>query len=105
MFDAHNLNLYKYTPVGDITVMALCVIMTLLVWQTYIYKNRNFRMIITILCSIFVASATDIMYEVFLSSDHIKPMPTYIFRAVHHIILTIVLVLYINYLHEPLWVP
>lgn len=105
MFDAHNLNLYKYTPVGDITVMALCIIMTLLVWQTYIYKNRNFRMIITILCSIFVASATDILYEVFLSSDHINPMPTYIFRAVHHIILTIVLVLYINYLHEPLWVP
>ena len=105
MFDTHSLNLSKYTPVGDITVMALCIIMGILVYQTYIHKNRNFRMILGILASIFVAAMTDIIYEVFLNSAEVRKLPIYFFRSTHHIILSAVLFLYISYLRGPLWIP
>ncbi|MBR2284542.1 MAG: EAL domain-containing protein [Ruminococcus sp.] len=95
-----------YSPVGDIIVIALCIIMLVLLWQTYVHKSQKFRQLLGMLGSIGAASLCDLMFEQLLVSNDPVPLSViYLFRLMHHILLTIVLYLYIQYLHEPLWIP
>lgn len=105
MFESTQISLNGYTPVGDIILISLCMIMTVLLWQTHINKNTKFRTIMTILATTWVASVTNVIYQMMLYSDNINPLAIYILRIVHHITLTIVPCLYIQYLHNPLWIP
>ncbi|MBQ8960779.1 MAG: EAL domain-containing protein [Ruminococcus sp.] len=105
MVDTHILNTARYTPVGDIIVMALCLIMVVLMLQTYIHRDRNYKTIVLILGGIVFSSMTNIFYESLLNAERISPLPVYCLRIAHHILLTVVLFLYIRYLHEPLWIP
>lgn len=105
MFESTQISLNGYTPVGDIIVIALCMIMTVLLWQTHINKNAKFRIIMAILATTWVASVTNIIYEIMLYSDNIKPVAIYILRTVHHLTLTLIPCLYMQYLHNPLWIP
>ncbi|MBQ3856818.1 MAG: EAL domain-containing protein [Ruminococcus sp.] len=105
MLDTHNLNMVSYSPVGDIIVMALCFIMAILMLQTYISNNRNYKTVVLILAGIVFSSVTNILYQSLIISETLAPVPIYIFRIAHHILLTAVLFLYIKYLHEPLWIP
>ena len=105
MFESTQIDLNGYTPVGDIIVISLCTVMAVLLWQTHINKNTKFRTIMTILVTTWIASVTNVIYEMLLYADHIKPIIIYILRIVHHLTLTFIPLLYIQYLHNPLWIP
>ena len=36
------LNAGKYTPVGDLTVVSICILMFIVLMQTYSHRKRNF---------------------------------------------------------------
>ncbi|MDE5771392.1 MAG: EAL domain-containing protein [Ruminococcus sp.] len=105
MYESTQINLNGYTPVGDITVIALCMIMAVLLWHTNINKNNKFRTIILILMTTWTASVTNIIYEMLMYSENIKPLLIYTFRIIHNITLTFIPCMYIQYLHNPLWIP
>ena len=106
MFKSTTLNLAQYTPVGDITVMALCIIMSILVRNSFISGNKQrFRILIVNLLFIFISSASNILFEIMLNSTVLRPAPIFIFRFVYCILLSLVMYLYMQYISEPLWVP
>lgn len=105
MYESTQIDLNGYTPVGDITVIALCMIMAVLLWQTHINKNTKFRSAMLILITTWVASVTNVIYEMLMYSDTVYPSTIYILRTVHHLTLTFIPCLYIQYLHNPLWIP
>lgn len=105
MYESTQLDLKGYTPVGDIIVIALCMIMAVLLWQTNINKNNRFRSVIIILITTWLASVTNVIYEMLMYSDKINPIPVYTFRVIHHVSLALVPCMYIQYLHNPLWIP
>ena len=106
MFKSTTLDLAQYTPVGDITVMSLCIIMSILVRNSFISGNKQrFRILIVNLLFIFISSASNILFEIMLNSTVLRPAPIFIFRFVYCILLSLVMYLYMQYISEPLWVP
>lgn len=95
----------SYTPVGDIIVVSLCMIMAVLIGQTNINRNRKFRSIIVIIMLMWVASASHIVYNMLIYSGSKAMIPICILRTVHNIMLSFVPCMYIQYLHTPLWIP
>lgn len=104
MQESTQLNLKGYTPVGDIIVLALCIIMIIMLWQTHINKNTKFRSIMTIVIISSIASISNIFYEIFMYSDIIHPFAIYTLRIIHNTTLLLIPYMYIQYLHNPLWI-
>lgn len=105
MFTASDLNLGLYSPVGDITVMALCIIMGVFIKQSYIgSEKKRFRIIMLIILFILISAMSNIGVQMLLAADVKRTLPIYIMRLLHHILMTSVIYLYIQYLREPLWV-
>ncbi|WP_303838514.1 EAL domain-containing protein [Ruminococcus flavefaciens] len=105
MFTASDLNLGLYSPVGDITVMALCIIMGVFIKQSYIgSEKKKFRIIMCILTFILISAMENVGIQMLLKASVIKPVPIYIMRLVHHVLMMSVIYLYIQYLRDPLWV-
>ena len=93
----------NYTPVGDVLVMAMCLIFVILIRTTYINRTRNFAYLKMMIVLVFVAAVSDIFYHD--SLNHIGNIPVilhYIPRAVFHLALFGNLVLYVMYMREPL---
>ena len=105
MFTASDLNLGLYSPVGDITVMALCIIMGVFIKQAYIgSEKKRFRIIMLILVFILISAMANVGVQMMLKADTVRPLPIYIMRLTHHVLMISVIYLYIQYLREPLWV-
>ena len=105
MFTASDLDLGLYSPVGDITVMALCIIMGVFIKQSYIGSDKKrFRIIMCIIIFILVSAMLNIGVQILLDADVKRPLPIYVMRLLHHILMISVMYLYIQYLREPLWV-
>lgn len=106
MFTVSDLNLGLYSPVGDITVLAFCAIMALFIKQSYIgSEKKRYRIIMLVIIFVFVASASNICFQMMLKAEVIRPLPIYILRLLNHVLLMAVVYLYMQYLREPLWVP
>lgn len=105
MFKYSFLTLAEYTPVGDITVIALCLIMSILLWQTYIRKTERFFRTIMIIIFTAASSISNILYEIALRSESPHIVQTFIFRYIHYILLLLILYMYVWYMHESLWLP
>ena len=105
MFDPSYINVYGYTPVGDIIVIALCLIMSVILLQTYFNSKKKIITTSIIVFAMFGAAVTKIIYEMLIYSREIHIMPIHFFRLLHHFILTLVLYMYVQYLHDPLWIP
>lgn len=105
MYESTQIDLTGYTPVGDIIVISFCMIMAILLWQTHINKNTKFRSIMLILLVTWIASVTNVVYEMLMYSKHVIPWLIYVTRTVHHVTLTFIPCMYIQYLHNPLWIP
>lgn len=97
----------KYTPVGDISVVALALILLLLLSQTYVSKAGNFRLLIGMLASMIVAALSEVQYELMISSGQTSggsKTAIYSLRILHNVALCVLMFLYICYLHDPLWI-
>ncbi len=52
-----------YSPVGDILVTAVCIVLLILMLFSYIKRNRAFKIFAAILCTLVLAAYTDIGYQ------------------------------------------
>ena len=103
MLDYSGIVSSDYTPVCDIIVMAMCMIMGILLHLTFLRKNTRFHTMLMILTIIWGASATNLIYEAMLYSAGRKLVPLCIMRALHHVILILVPYMYARYLYGLFW--
>ncbi len=99
---SHNMVFYdNYTPVGDLIVIAIVLVILVLIFTSYVKKTRNFKIFVVMLFFIFVASYSNIFYHVkFLSFVNINVHIIYILRFIYHFSLYADLLLYVVYVTE-----
>ena len=97
-------NPYIYTPVGDGSVLALCMLMFLLLVQTYIHRDWKFNMLIAMIITAMTAAASDIFYHMLLNDplDHLQLL--YSVRLLRHTTLAFLLYMNLSYLYVPFWI-
>ena len=104
MFAISNLNIGSYTPVGDIIALSLCIIMAILVKQTYIRKEKSrFFIIMHILAFMLIVASANIFMQTYIVKETVSPPFIYIMRMLHHVFLSMTVFLYIRYVQGSLW--
>lgn len=95
--------LERYTPVGDIIVLAGCFIFTILIRTAYIKKTRNFNILRDMIIMLALASVFHVFFHI--SLDHVGSIPViFIYAgliAVHFCVFSIMW-LFILYMREPI---
>ena len=97
------LNAGRYTPVGDLTVISICILMFIILMQTYSHRNRNFGLALETLVLCAGSALTNVIYQVNLIALPDNVIFFYLSRIVHHVILALVPFFYLLYLQIPLW--
>ena len=93
----------NYSPIGDIIVICICLIIVILIQTTYINRTRSFSLFGAMICCLFGASISDILYHVSLQLaliNKIKVLFVYTTRFSFHFILYSVLFLFVWYILE-----
>ena len=91
----------NYTPVGDIIVIAICMVMIVLVATSYVNKTKNFSLFLNMTIYLVSASMCDIIYHDWYA--HITDgnyIGVYVTRVIYHALLFSILLLYIVYIVE-----
>lgn len=97
------LNAGRYTPVGDLTVISICMLMFIILMQTYSHRNRNFGLALETLVLCAASALTNVIYQINLIALPDNVIFFYLSRIVHHVILALVPFFYLLYLQIPLW--
>lgn len=92
----------SYMPIGDITVMALCIVMIMLLTQTFVKKDISFRFTVFMLIMSFTSAVANLILQMLISVPVTSVVPVYITRLVHYIALCFVPFVYNIYLQHPL---
>ena len=94
-----------YSQVGDVTVMALCLVMFVLISQSFVSKDKRFRSMVAMLALTWVASGTDLLIFKIgaVPQEMIAPNHIYFLRVLHYASQTFTLLIHVQYLTEALW--
>lgn len=93
-----------YSPVGDMIVIFLCLLMFFLLRETFIRRSRTlhlFQLSIALLCISAFANTAFYYTVLHLDSDGLLIF----FRAIHHLSLLLLFTIYINYIRYLIAVP
>ena len=90
---------------ANIVTIALCITLGLILHMTHERKGSKLRILYIMLTTEFCSAVSKMLYQMELFSDHPALWKIYVFRSVHHILLTGVLLMYTLYLYDPLWIP
>ncbi|MBO7675940.1 MAG: hypothetical protein J6S49_00265, partial [Erysipelotrichaceae bacterium] len=92
------MNFDNYTISADLTVIAICVVMVILLTTSFVTNNRSFRIFLTIIGLLITASLVNIFYHVLLAGRNPDTYNLiYILRLTYHAILFDVLFLFTLY--------
>ena len=99
----HQIYFNNYYPMGDVMVIAICVIIFILIGFSYVRKSRSFLYFIFINVTILLAAAVNIIYHVKYITNITGDYTTvYILRILYHALLFSTLLLYVVYITEVL---
>ena len=99
----HQIYFNNYYPLGDVMVIAICVIIFILIGFSYVRKSRSFLYFIFINVTILLAAAVNIIYHVKYITNITGDYTTvYILRILYHALLFSTLLLYVVYITEVL---
>lgn len=99
----HQIYFNNYYPMGDVMVIAICVIIFILIGFSYVRKSRSFLYFIFINVTILLAAAVNIIYNVkFITNITGDYTTVYILRILYHALLFSTLLLYVVYITEVL---
>ena len=99
----HQIYFNNYYPMGDVMVIAICVIIFILIGFSYVRKSRSFLYFIFINVTILLAAFVNIIYHVKYITNITGDYTTvYILRILYHALLFSTLLLYVVYITEVL---
>ncbi|SEG25130.1 EAL domain, c-di-GMP-specific phosphodiesterase class I (or its enzymatically inactive variant) [Eubacterium ruminantium] len=91
----------KYSPVGDFVIVAVCFVILILVYTSYVNKTRaflDFNIIITLLST---AAICDVLYHyVFTDTSEKTKAMVYFLRCMYHTLLFALFLMYVVYITE-----
>lgn len=93
----------NYSPVGDISVLAICFVFIILIRATYINRTKNFMLFQAMIALVMISAVSSVSFHV--SMNMIERFPhelIYTFRMMHHITMFANLLIYVYYVMEPL---
>ena len=90
----------SYSPVGDIVVIAMCFVMLVLAYTSFVSKNKTFLKYNIIVALLFVASLADITFNYKLSEVNSAKGHTivYVLHFLYHFTLYTSLYMYVLYI-------
>ena len=93
----------NYTPVGDITVLGMCLVVFVLMKLSFNVKSKNYRLLKIMMGCIMLASVSNVTYHMLLNArDSISVFWIYLFRALEHFGYFMNLYGFVIYIKEPL---
>ncbi|MBQ7715502.1 MAG: EAL domain-containing protein [Clostridia bacterium] len=94
-------SLDKYSVMGDVGVIALCVVIFILLTTSYVSRTRSFKIFMNIVASIVIAAAVNIVYHVMLAGGGPDLRTViYVLRILYNALLLDVLFLFALYTTE-----
>ena len=93
MFSLLNLGIAQYSRMGDVAVIAVCVVIFILLSTSYVVRDKSFRIFCAIVGLVTLAAALNVGYNVILShSEWLKDNANlrglvYVLRILYHSIL------------------
>ena len=82
---AYQLYFDNYSPVGDITVIATCFVILILIFTSYVNKTRSFYLYLNIVAYLMLAAFSDVIYHhIYSGITHGKYTVVYVIRCVYH---------------------
>ena len=91
----------NYSPVGDILVLAICIIMIILVATSYVARSKRFSMFINMIFYLALAAVCDLVHHVLYSRvTNGNYTPVYVVRVMYHAVLFSLFLLFIVYIVE-----
>ena len=95
------LQLENYSPASEITVLAVCFVMVILLGVSFKVRMRSFRIFIATLVMLIAATSADLMLHYLIGVNPDIPRPIiYGLRSVYHILLFAMLHHYVAYTCE-----
>ncbi|MCR5321958.1 MAG: EAL domain-containing protein [Lachnospiraceae bacterium] len=92
-----------YTPVGDVTSLAVCLIFLILIHSAFINRSMNFFFLQHIIYILVVAALSDMLFHITINyRDTLPLILIYFLRLLFHMSLFTALCLYILYAKEAL---
>ena len=88
-----------YTPVGDLTVVAVCLVMLALIAFSYVRRSASFRVFLFIIPCLILAAVLDVVYNRLAVTLGAVPV-VYALRCLFHAALFTVYFLFILYIIE-----
>lgn len=91
----------NYSPVGDLTVVATCLVIVILLATSYVNKTRAFAIYVNIVSYLTLAALCDVIYHTLYT--HVTDGNygvVYVLRVVYHALLFSNLLLYVVYVVE-----
>ena len=93
----------NYSPVGDILVMAVCLVFIILIHTAYINRTRNFMLLRYMIEILFVAALCDVVYHMMMKRvGEVPNFVIYLVRFLFCLGLFLILFLFIMYMRESL---
>ena len=93
----------NYTPVGDILVLATCLVFIILIHTAYISRTKNFQIFRQILALLVTAAVAGLVFYLSMNNlDRVPVIVPYVARGIQHLALFGNLALYVMYMKEPL---
>ena len=82
----------NYSRMGDVSVIAICCVIFILISTSYIVRNRNYRIFAAMVGFIFLAAFVNIGFNEMLKQDYVKDNQViigilYFLRVLYHIFL------------------
>ncbi len=93
----------NYTPVGDVSVLGLCLVLLVLMKVAYNVHTKNYRILQAMIGSLMVTTISSMMYHILLNSlGEVAPIWIYLTRGLTHFGYLLILFLYVRYVMFPL---
>ena len=91
----------KYTPVGDLVVVAVCLVMLILLLYSYNRRTRSFKVFLSVVAVLIVSALTDVAFNAMASTgraEYVNAVRT--LCCVYHASLFLVFFLFVVYICE-----
>lgn len=95
----HIISFSTYSPAADIVVMAICLVMLVLIFFSYIGRSRSFKLFQTLVGLVFFAAAADISFYTLAAMPKHQVLANWM-RCLYHALLLLIFVYYIAYICE-----
>ena len=93
----------NYSPIGDLIVIATCVVILVLAYTSFVGKNRAFLIFNAMIGCLLVASFSDVIFHnIFTDTSDATLNFVYLFRLIYHAMLFLILFNYVLYVMEVL---